>query len=746
MPIERAPSEFLHTIEVQKGRMRSIPYHYVTTDAQVPDMVAWCRTQRVLGYDTETSGLDALVDRVATMQFGSPLGDDPRVYVVCVRSISTHALQPLLDVLRDPAIVKLGQNLKFEYKFTKSNFKAELRGLHDVQLSEMVLRAGLFGAKKARDTGGKKQKAGDKAKYAAYKYTSMAALAARYLDLDIDKDHDLRTSFWKTPAGSLSLRQVIYAGGDVVYPFYIAQAQRDEIEARNLRPTLKVEYAVIPVLGNMELRGLQIDTLQWARLWQRAVKELAVAQQTLDDLLVGTREQQDLFDTTTKRARPLYPKRNKELNYDSPEQVKWVIREYCRQIKWPVKLVMTLPEWRRLKEQWGGEWLQRQAERGREVTADDIPDRVVPEDQYMLLLKADADTLTLGMCRKQLPVDLVKGLLEYSHWSIRATSFGQDFVKKHVNPTTGRLHAEVHQAITNTGRLSTSPNTQNLPREHEYRRCFVPAPNYVFVIADYASQEPRLTAQVSKDPTYVNCFLGPKPDLYLDIAELALGERPDKKTEEGARQRQNFKITGLSKAYRAGVAKLRDQLTLWNADQILDGTYPLPTWEFAYDLNQRFVDATPGLLEWQEHMSSTADPANKHAPRVWDGFLGDFVTYATSPCGRKRFFAPEATGTFTEGPNFPIQGGSATMTKAAAVLVQREIDARGWNDQAWIVNMVHDEIVAEVHEDIAEEFARMMKEMMERAGRFYCPDIPIVAEYPEGSDGRVPYWTKELHA
>jgi len=86
------------------------------------------------------------------------------------------------------------------------------------------------------------------------------------------------------------------------------------------------------------------------------------------------------------------------------------------------------------------------------------------------------------------------------------------------------------------------------------------------------------------------------------------------------------------------------------------------------------------------------------------------------------------------------------MTKAAACLIQRLIDDRGWQDKAFVVNLVHDEIVCEVHDSIAQEFAPLMRELMEQAGRFYCPDVPVAAEFPEGSEGVVPYWTKEMAA
>jgi len=248
---------------------------------------------------------------------------------------------------------------------------------------------------------------------------------------------------------------------------------------------------------------------------------------------------------------------------------------------------------------------------------------------------------------------------------------------------------------------------------------------------------------VSRDPVYLGTYER-GDDLYLSVAEAMLGHRPDKHTPEGKLERKIFKAVVLAMAYRSGARKLRDQLTLGLADAIMSGQVPAPSFEYAAELHGRFFEVHEQVLEYQNRCSENADPHSKQSPKLWDQVAGDMVTYVRGPCGRIRFFPPDALNTYTEAANAPIQGSSATMTKAAASLIQRLIDDRGWQDLAYVVNLVHDEIVCEVHDSIASEFAPLMRELMEQAGRFYCPDVNIVAEFPEGSHGVVPFWTKEL--
>jgi DNA polymerase I-like protein with 3'-5' exonuclease and polymerase domains len=734
---ETLPLRFTINLQLTAKQPRKhVRYWYITRPCELIPTLEWARSRTILGLDLETSGLDPRRDKIATLQLGdleTTEPSHPHAVVIDVRAFTAEQLVDVFAILEDRRYTKLGQNIGFEYKFLRHHYDVRCRKLADTQVAEMVVRCGLLAPK-----GGSAKKGQERA---VYRHTSMAMLMGRYSEIEIDKDDELRLSFYKTPVGQHSLRQIIYAASDVIYPFVIAKAQRQLIEDRSLRGVIKVEMELIPVLQELTRRGMRVDKTKWRVLWQEAIKGRAEAEAKLDTLVKEFAPQRDLFDAQDVKIRPVFPKLNRPMNYSSSEQIRWVLKQVCEGRGWTHEVVIDQARLLALKALHGKDWLAQREEWGRPATVEDVPDWVIPENQYCVLTDADKKTLLLRMCRRQLPEDMVRLLIEYSRYDVRCDSFGNEWLLKNVLHDTGRVHTEVNQVL-NTGRVSSQPNLQNIPNDQRYRECFIPEDGYSFVICDYSQQEPRLTAQVSKDPVYLTTYEN-NDDLYLAVAEAMLGRRPDRHTKEGKLERAIFKAVVLAMAYRSGARKLRDQLTLGLVEAIMAGDVPAPTFEYAAELHARFFEIHDKVLEYQQLCSNNADPRNKQAPKIWDDFAGDMVTYVRAPCGRLRLFPPDADNTYTEAANAPIQGGSATMTKAAAGLIQLEIDRRGWQDLATIVNLVHDEIVAEVHNSIAHEFAPIMKEIMERAGAFYCPDVKVVAEFPEGSDGIVPFWAKE---
>lgn len=742
-----APVPLRDDVEIELGTKYGrlvVPFFYVVRDDEVVHLVEWMRRTKVWSIDTETGGpnpmdgLDPLVGKVATLQIGNPKCVDPRVYVLDVRCLSTEALAPVFALLADPAYYKLGQNVRFEYKFLRTNFGVMCRNLGDTQLTEQVLRAGLF-----RGKGGGPSSDDDGRNKAAYKYTSMDALCKFYLGIQIDKDRQLRTSFYSTPPGQHTDRQRCYAGGDVVYPFYVAAEQREVLDERQLRDIAKLEHSIIPSLGEAELRGMYLDQDEWRALWQESLAKLLEARTKLDALFLGV--QGDLFDGRETGVRPIYIKSRKSppLNWGSSEQVKWAIAQYCKTIGWSHEIITTYERLLQVKAVCGESWRAKKAAAGHEVTVEDTPDWVVPEEQYCILLSAERDRLIIAACRNQLPWALVDPLADYSKYAKRVGTYGIKFLEKNVRKDTKAFHIEIHQAITVTGRLSSAPNSMNWPGGEEgkrYRKCQKARRGKKLCIADYSQVEPRITALVSGDAVYGDTYRT-GGDLYMASVERTLGYLPDKNSEDGKFQRQLSKVRVLSLAYNMGLMKYRERLTLALVKEIRAGKVEPPSLDFARDQYNGFFDVHTGIEAWQEQMVKLADPKQSER-KIWDAFLDALVTWIEAPCGRKRFFPPDAKP-YSEAPNVPPQAGSASMLKAAIYFIQEEIDRRGWQERAYLINMIHDELVYEVDEEIAEEFALLQKHWMEHAGNLYNGDIPIIAEWPKHTNGVVDYWMKE---
>lgn len=731
MTAKTVPYERPLSIHVGVGEICRYSLRYVTEESQLPEVVEWLKTLKAVGVDIETSDLVPRKGNIATLQLGQPMLPDARAYVIDVRCVSAKALRPVFDVLEDPNVVKVGQNLRFECSWLLHHYGVRLRNCQDTQVTEHVLRAGLFLAKE-------KQTQGRSGERAAYKWASMAKLCWRYLKQDIDKDHDLRTSFYSTAPGMHSERQLAYAAGDVVYPFYISKHQWEIVRERKLRNILKIENRMIPILSEAEVRGMPMDKAAWRELWQEAVSEASRLERELDAMARPVTVQADFFDNQQTHVRPIYPKKNAPLNYKSTEHKAWLIKEYCESVKWSREIVVTNKRANELREHYGRKWLNDAALRGRDVKPEMVPDYLIPESQFCLLLDTERRTLMLRMLRGQLPRELVKPLMDYSVYEKRISSFGIKFLEKHVDEH-GILRTEFHQAITDTGRLSSQPNTMNFPRDERYRKCFIAPKGYKLVILDESQVEPRISAHVSQDPTYLAAFLS-HDDIYLRVAENMFGMRPDMSTKEGELMRQMAKIIVLALAYRLGVPKLRDQLTLGLADYIERGERHPPTIDETRDLWNKFFEACPGIKAFQEECSALTDPEKTVRPKLYDDFLKAEVTYVQAPCGRIRFFPPDAKDTYTTSPNAPIQGCSATLVKLAAVMMQEYIDET--KVDAYIANMIHDEIVWVVEESKAEAFAVEAKIRMEAAGNSIITSVPILAEFPKNTNGVVDYWCK----
>lgn len=732
----------------QKIGSKTVSYelYHVKTPEELVVVDEWLQAHKIFALDLETSGISVYDNKIATIQIGNPLSEThPAAFVIDYRLFTREQLQPIFKHIEDPDKVKLGQNIKFEILYLTHHEKLKIRNVKDTLIAEMVIRAGLLPTKK----GGKHEES-----RAAYGACSMAALCRRYLSIDIDKDKELRTSFYTTPAGTYTKRQLEYAANDVIYPFYVYKEQVKEIRDRELASIINIEFQLIPILAEAELRGIGINVVEWLELWQEAVVKRDEVERALHKKLlnVGQLEMLDSINVDVQHA--IYPKdgKNRAINFDSPVQIQYAVKTYCQHIQWPIEVVTTKKRLRELKLHYGREWLEYRYSKLLDhskltfkdfviANVDLVPEYYIPEERFVVLLSVGANILKLAKIRKQLPADFVDLLLEYAKYSIRCDTFGKDFLTKYLHKDTGRVHTEFHQVLASTGRLSATPNLMNIPREARYRRCFIPASGNKFVIADYSQQEPRLMAQESGDPVYIKTYLNYE-DIYCNTGEAMFGYKLDLTTDEGNKMRFIMKTIVLAMMYRMGAPKLWRQLTLALGKHILEGRETVPTYEYVKSLHSNFLNTFSKVVEYQNYCSTMADPKESPRPKIWDRYLKAPVTWATARCGRKRFFPPSAKDTYTAAANHPIQGCAATMTKAACILIQRHIDEHGL--EAGIVDLVHDELVYECAESIADSFAKVVKQKMEEAGKMWLPDVPIVAEFPKNTSGVLDFWAKEI--
>lgn len=281
-----------------------------------------------------------------------------------------------------------------------------------------------------------------------------------------------------------------------------------------------------------------------------------------------------------------------------------------------------------------------------------------------------------------------------------------DKLKLLVDPGSKRIHTSFNQAVTATGRLSSSnPNLQNIPIRGEegsrIREAFVPAPGEIFLSADYSQIDLRVLAHYSQDPALIQAFKN-GDDIHSRTAAEIFGVSPLLVTSD---MRRAAKSINFGIVYGMSSFGLSNQLKISRKEA------------------QTFIDRYFGLYAGvKQYMLDIVAGA-----RV-DGFV-------TTLLNRRRYL-PEIDASnkmrreFAERAaiNTPIQGTAADIIKVAMLRVDDLLKREKSSCQMLL--QIHDELVFEMAEDECERMKGMIREEMEQAMKL---DVPLVVNMETGS-------------
>ena len=298
--------------------------------------------------------------------------------------------------------------------------------------------------------------------------------------------------------------------------------------------------------------------------------------------------------------------------------------------------------------------------------------------------------------------ELPRLILDYRAAAKLANTYTEKLPEQ-INPRTGRVHTSFHQAIAQTGRLSsTDPNLQNIPIRTEdgrrIRAAFVPEPGFVLLAADYSQIELRIMAHLSEDEGLLRAFRDGL-DVHRATAAEVFGVEPDHVSGD---QRRAAKAINFGLMYGMSAFGLAKQIGVGRGE--------------AQDYVNRYFHRYPGVRAFMDRIREQAKR---------DG-------YVETVFGRRLYLneihsrnAAQRAGAERAAINAPMQGTAADIIKRAMLAVDAWLGDRG---DARMLLQVHDELVFEVRPEAVEELTDGLRRRMMGAAELRVPlDVGIGA-------------------
>ena len=295
---------------------------------------------------------------------------------------------------------------------------------------------------------------------------------------------------------------------------------------------------------------------------------------------------------------------------------------------------------------------------------------------------------------------IVRNILNYRGMKKLLSTY-IDALPKLINPRTGHIHTSFNQALTATGRLSSSdPNLQNIPVRtddgKEIRKCFIPEEGCLFFSADYSQIELRIMAHLSEDENMMEAFREGH-DIHRATAAKIWHEDIDKVTDA---QRKKAKQANFGIIYGITTYGLAQRMDISNAE--------------AKDLIQDYFRTFPKVQAYMEHAKEVARAKG----------------YAETLFHRRRYLADINSRNATvrgfaerNAINAPIQGTEADIIKVAMVRIWERFKKEEIRSK--MILQVHDELNFSVYPEEREQVERIVIEEMQNA---YPLNVPLIAD------------------
>lgn len=588
-------------------------YYLIENETDARKILDFFLTKEILSLDTETTSTNPIDAELVGLSFSV---EEKKAFYVAVpdnREEAKKIVNIFKPLYENPEILKIGQNLKYDLEVLH-NYGVSLAGpMFDTMIAHYLIQPEL-----------------------RHNMDYMAETLLHYRTIHIEELIGERGRNQRNMRDLKPAEVYEYAAedADITLRLYnVLLPKLKECGAEQL--FYEIEMPLMPVLAEMELNGIRIDT----------------------DSLAET------SSILTSRMRQLetqiYKAAGEEFNIASPKQVGEILFGKMKIVDKPKK-----------------------TKTGQYVTSEEV----------------------LQQLRHKNPI--VDDILAHRGLKKLLGTY-VDALPKLINRRTGHIHTSFNQAVTSTGRLSSSdPNLQNIPVRgedgKEIRRCFIPEEGCLFFSADYSQIELRVMAHLSGDENMAEAFrLG--HDIHAATAAKIYKEDIADVTRD---QRTKAKRANFGIIYGITVFGLAERLDISRAEaaQLIDG----------------YFASFPKVAQYMEQSKETAR-AKGYAETFFHRrrYLPDINSHNATV----RNFAER------NAINAPIQGSAADIIKIAMVRISRRFKAEGIKSK--MILQVHDELNFSVIPEEKEKVQRIVLEEMQNA---YPLNVPLVADCGWGAN------------
>ena len=588
-------------------------YQLIESEEEARKIRDYFLTKEILSFDTETTSTNAIDAELVGLSFA--VEEFKAVYVAV--PAEREAAQRMVDIFRplyeDEHIMKVGQNIKYDYEVLR-RYGIEVRGpMFDTMLAHYIVQPELH-----------------------HNMDYMAETLLGYQTIHIDQLIGPRGKGQRSMRDLQPQEVYEYAAEDADVTLRLKNVLEQKLkEVDGERLFYDIEMPLVPVLAEMELTGVCLDTAALAETGKNFNRRLAEYEQKI------------------------YSEAGETFNISSPKQVGDILFGKMKIVDKPKK-----------------------TKTGQYVTSEEV----------------------LTQLRSRAPI--VDDILSYRGLKKLLGTY-VEALPRLINPRTSHIHTCFNQAITATGRLSSSdPNLQNIPIRDddgkEIRKSFVPEPGCLFFSADYSQIELRIMAHLSQDEHMLDAFRS-GIDIHAATAAKIWHVPVEEVTPE---QRKKAKQANFGIIYGISTYGLAQRMNISNSE--------------ARQLIDDYFATFPRVKAYMDEAIATCREKG----------------YAETIYHRRRYLPDIASRNATvrgfaerNAINAPIQGSEADIIKVAMIHIFKRFATEGLRSR--MILQVHDELNFSVYPEEREQVERIVIEEMENACRL---SIPLTADAGWGAN------------